>query len=429
MVTKKVVRNGKTVYIKVPANSVKKVVKRTTQTAKTTNSSKTSQKSAGRPVSRPNTKKRRKHRKMSGKELAITIITVIVGISLVCVMGYNILRSANFFGGEKNLNNDKLNSNPNKASSGTMDDLNIDDPNSIKDNLVNVLVVGFDESRSLTDVIMVFSLDTKENTCNILQIPRDCYVGNWTTGKINSAFAMGGDSGRSSIQNLIDSINDTFMLRIDHYASIGCDDIEDIVDAMGGVEVNVPMTISWSGMGTIYEGQQTLDGYQAEILLRYRSGYTEGDIGRQKMQRIFFAGAVQQAKSMGINQIKDVVSEVWDKFETDMNNGELIDLAKLFLKVDMDDFNIFMVPGEGYMESNPAYAYENYYKYSIYSIHKNETANLLNDYFRPYQGPIPAEQLGIREVVKEGNYQITYDVDKDSHSLAELQENPTIHYE
>jgi hypothetical protein len=74
-------------------------------------------------------------------------------------------------------------------------------------------------------------------------------------------------------------------------------------------------------------------------------------------------------------------------------------------RLTLDSVNIFMVPGEGAM----------YWDQSVYSIHKNETIDLINEYFRPYQNQVYPEESTIVELVPEGEYlSTTYDGNQES---------------
>jgi anionic cell wall polymer biosynthesis LytR-Cps2A-Psr (LCP) family protein len=80
-----------------------------------------------------------------------------------------------------------------------------------------VLCLGFDEDRSNTDVIMVFEFDINNDKINVLQIPRDSFVPDYTyseTGKINSVYTCG-DESLTNIQRIVNAVRENFGIPID----------------------------------------------------------------------------------------------------------------------------------------------------------------------------------------------------------------------
>ncbi|MDR0917845.1 MAG: LCP family protein [Oscillospiraceae bacterium] len=377
-------------------------------------------------------KKGKTRKKLAFNDKLIIILIFVLALLCVVYIAGQVIMQSNFFGGEEIKNH--IPSSPSsttdfsvtqKGSVNQTDYLSESEVVEMSKNMVNILCIGFDASNALSDVLMLVSLNTETNAVNILQIPRDSYMGDWSTGKINSAYAFG--KKPNSVQNIIDEINQEFQLPVTHYMSIGLDKFADVVDAVGGIEVNVPVTIPSDGYyPTIYAGEQKLYGRAAEWLVRHRSSYPQADIGREKMQRVFLAACMQKAKELGIDEVVDILPEVYGDFKTDMNTEELIKLAKVFIKVDMENVQCFMLPGEAVWERDIAYENTNYYNYSVYSIHKEDTANLLNMHFRPFQNPVPAENLSIFEIVKPQDYKVHYSVDEDSKTFEDLYTNPTI---
>lgn len=262
-----------------------------------------------------------------------------------------------------------------------------------------VLCLGFDEDRSNTDVMMLFLFDIIDKKINILQIPRDCYVPDYTsseTAKINSVYGFG-DSEMIPIQRVVDAVRDNFGIPIDRYITTGCDDIVDMVDLIGGIPINLPEDVFYSYDKIIYAGEQVLDGEHAELFVRARKGYTEGDLGRVKAQRLFLAAAMQKALDMGSIKMTKFLSEVHKKglIATDLTLKEMSILSDFGGLMDLDDVSVHMVPGE---------AVENHNGYDVYSIHKQATVDLLNKYFRPYQTDLNYDDLPITEIVESDYY-------------------------
>lgn len=98
-----------------------------------------------------------------------------------------------------------------------------------------------------------------------------------------------GDENLIPIQRVVDAVRDTFGIPIDRYITTGCADIVDMVDLVGGIPIDLPEDVFYSYDKILYAGEQVLNGEQAELFVRARKGYMEGDIGRVKAQRIFMA--------------------------------------------------------------------------------------------------------------------------------------------
>ncbi|KAB2860171.1 MAG: LytR family transcriptional regulator, partial [Exiguobacterium chiriqhucha] len=151
----------------------------------------------------------------------------------------------------------------------------------------SVLLAGVDGGASLeegrTDSLMVATFNKESRQVTLVSIPRDSYVDIVTTDgefkdKINHAYAYGG------IDTTIATVEKLFDIPIDYYATINFDGIEDLVDAVGGVEVDVLVPISGRATGNVElePGVQTLDGKEALAYARMRKDDPEGDVGRAK---------------------------------------------------------------------------------------------------------------------------------------------------
>lgn len=282
-----------------------------------------------------------------------------------------------------------------------------------------VLCLGFDESRDLSDVIMLFHFDIVNDKMNILQIPRDSFVPDYTnseTAKINSVY-RNGDENLTPIQRIVDTVRDLFGIPIDRYITTGCDDIVDMVDLLGGIPINLPEQVRYSYDKILPAGEQVLDGKQAELFVRARQSYTEGDIGRVKAQRIFLAAVMEKALDMGTVKLTKFLTEVYNKkyIGTDLTLQEMSILADFGGDLNLDDVTVQMVPGE---------AVDNYNGYSVWSIHKNATVDVLNKYFRPYQNDLDYDALPITELI-DPDSQTTDVYDENQDTLQEIADGAT----
>ena len=384
----------------------------------------------------------KKKRKSSVQEKIIIAVSIIVGIIIIAVMVLNIpiiaVSKTDKSGGtyteyisiinwvksrrpmvgvegelSKDTNSYELNSN-----AGEIDDKRDFTNDQIIEGQFTVLCLGFDEARSNSDVIMLFHFDIINDKINILQIPRDSFVPDFTnseTGKINSVYTLG-DDNLIPIQRVVDAVRDTFGIPIDRYITTGCDDIVDMVDIIGGIPINLPEQVIYSYDKVLYPGEQVLNGEQAELFVRARKGYDEGDIGRVKAQRIFLAAAMEKALDLGPIQLTKFLTEVYNKgyIGTDLTLQEMSILSDFGSSIDLDDVTVHMVPGEGTC----------YGDYSVWSIHKNATIDVINEYFRPYQPELSYDSLPITELI-ESDYYKTDIYDENQDTLQEIADGAT----
>ena len=272
---------------------------------------------------------------------------------------------------------------------------------STNQNVTYFLILGTDEQDTLTDVIMVGCFDHGNNQLNILQIPRDTYIGSdIPSGKVNAVYGNA-KKGQSKIEFLIKRINDYFGLPIDHYVLVQLSAFRNVVDAVGGVDIDLPNKLRVSDSATyefydIGPGMTHLDGRQAEGFVRNRSGkgYGTGDMARVEAQRLFYAAFAQKVMNMGMASMVKIVTSCYDQFKTDMSVGQMLGYAKELKQVSMDNISIYAVPGQaGYF--TPPGLKQNL---SYYSIHKDDYVDLVNAYFMPYDDPITESDLKITEL-------------------------------
>ncbi|ASR36829.1 LytTR family transcriptional regulator [Prauserella marina] len=147
-----------------------------------------------------------------------------------------------------------------------------------------------------TDTIMVAHLPDNDTKPTLVSLPRDLQVEipGYGTNKINAAFSFGG------APLLAQTIEQNTGLRIDHYAEIGFGGFASMVDAMGGVEMDIPEEMSDPMTNIVIPaGKQKLDGAQALgfVRMRYSSATPRSDLDRVANQRMFIGAMVSQMSS------------------------------------------------------------------------------------------------------------------------------------
>ncbi|MEK9159477.1 MAG: LCP family protein [Patescibacteria group bacterium] len=215
----------------------------------------------------------------------------------------------------------------------------------------NVLLVGVGgeghDGENLTDTMMVASIDHDTNTVSMISIPRDFYVENEEVGwgtRINSIYEYVLDETEDplyAMDQLRGEIEEVFDVELHYYAKIDFQGFVDIVDALGGITVNVEQTIiddaypAPDGSDYLYDpfyleaGVQKLDG---ETALKYvRSRHNTSDFDRARRQQEVISAIKDKAMSMGMltspSQIKDLYWAISSNFETDMELDEMLSLV------------------------------------------------------------------------------------------------------
>ena len=263
-----------------------------------------------------------------------------------------------------------------------------------------ILVTGLDVSASLTDIILIACIDHEKNTMNLLQIPRDIFIGaDITYGKINGVYGEP-RPGEKGIDALRRRINSTLGIPIDHYVTFTLAGFRKIIDAVGGVPLNITqkdgLNVENHVEGTwihLDPGMNTLDGIKAEGFMRKRYGYERdgyglGDISRVQQQRIFYAAVAEKMKDINLVQMLKIATTCYDDITTSMSVNEMLSYAKEVKEIEMEQMHIETIPGQ----------FATYNDISYYSVHKQEYVNLYNEYFNPYGNQLMASNIGIQEL-------------------------------
>jgi len=212
---------------------------------------------------------------------------------------------------------------------------------------VNFILLGINPP--LSDTIMFVSFDKENKHVDLISIPRDTYYhrdgySGLAEDKLNAAYKENAINTAKAVSEILLGVP------INYYAVIDYDGVKNIVDAMGGVPINIthkgglhyedpydkpPLVID------IPEGQQVLDGEHAVQFLRYRKGYAEGDLGRVKAQQEFMRNAFKQCISF---DILDIAQTVFENVDSDITMGVVTSLAKSAVGIGGDDIETYTLP-------------------------------------------------------------------------------------
>ena len=230
-----------------------------------------------------------------------------------------------------------------------------------KKGVYTFLVAGIDQISNNTDTIMVGSFDTVNHKINVVSIPRDTLINiKHEVKKANSAYHYahyytniegssyyGCDPIASMRQELIYSM---LGFDIDSYVLVNLDACEQVVDAIGGVNFNLPIDMNYDSKPQdlhihLSKGPQTLSGEDFVKVMRFRSAYSGGDLDRIDMQqKLLMALASQMLSLKNIPNLDDAIRIVSENMQTNMTAENMMYFAKEFLKVDKDGIKFMTMP-------------------------------------------------------------------------------------
>ena len=222
----------------------------------------------------------------------------------------------------------------------------------VANDKATVMIMGVDERADdvgRSDTLMIATLDPDKNQAALLSVPRDTRVKIKGHGfdKINAAYA---DGGRKLTQETFESLLNT---HIDHYIKINVHGFTKIIDALGGIDIDVEKRMyyedPWDDDGGLYidlqPGMQHMDGKTAITYVRYRD--EEGDIGRIKRQQNFMKAVMDKLVSPTIiPKLPAIVSAVSDSVETDMSVSEILSFLGTLQDAKDNGLKSEMLPGK-----------------------------------------------------------------------------------
>lgn len=203
---------------------------------------------------------------------------------------------------------------------------------SVSGEPINVLLLGVDErpesvegEGTRSDTMIVGRVTPETGEVKLLSIPRDMLVEvePGEEEKINSAYALGGiEQTRNVVENFTG-------LQIDHHAVIDFEGFEAVVDALGGVPVEVED--GFPNNKHIRDGEQTLNGEQALFYARYR-GTPTGDLDRIKHQQQVISGLRSEALRLGtVTELPQIAQATMGRVETDVGLTEAVSLGRVLM--------------------------------------------------------------------------------------------------
>lgn len=228
-------------------------------------------------------------------------------------------------------------------------------------NLDKLYVLAMGESTGMSDTIIVCSYDPKTQEASMLSIPRDTFIGDskrnaTTSDKINALY-----NGGKKPEKTIEAVNELTGLNIQNYILIDTKALVELVNAIGGVEFDVPINMKYDDYSQdlhvdLKAGMQKLNGDQVEQLVRFRHNsngstysyeYGIEDFGRMRTQReVLVAIAKQTIQLKNVKQIGNIIDIAEKYVQTNMDFKLLKDYIPYAVNMNADNIKSAQLPGQ-----------------------------------------------------------------------------------
>lgn len=212
-----------------------------------------------------------------------------------------------------------------------------------KKDVTSILLLGLDREEHATDVNMVLTLDDDNKEIRLLSILRDSYIyyGEDKTNKLNYAINYGG------VTNSIKTVNENYGTEIRDYMLIDFDGVMNLVDVMGGVNVNLTSEeIPYiSPNKNLKSGNNVLSGKQALSYSRIRRIGT--DFQRTQRQRNVINAMYSKVKSLSLGEMNKLLDVALNNVETSLSYGEILSLGQKIISYGGKEIKQGRVPIDG----------------------------------------------------------------------------------
>ncbi|TCP69651.1 LCP family protein [Baia soyae] len=243
----------------------------------------------------------------------------------------------------------------------------------VKKEPFTILFIGADQYNSKKeskegwrpDVMMLAVVNPEKKNIHMVSIPRDTFFqihGTKTQTKINASAA----SIYTSTNKLtpINSVRETaqdFLNRqipIDYYAKINFSGFIDLVDQVGGIDVEVPYDFKMQTFGGKYlhfkKGNQHVNGEEALVFVRQRKQDPEGDLGRNKRQQQAVRQVLDKMLSFkSLTQFTDITKVIGDNFQYSFQVSDILPLMSIYADIPKENNHIIKL--NTYSKTLPAH--------------------------------------------------------------------------
>ncbi len=211
---------------------------------------------------------------------------------------------------------------------------------------ISLLLIGVDEPgekgdpNQRSDTLIYVTLNPKTETTHMVSIPRDTYtemIGNIRSDKVSDSTAL--DNAKDKITHsyalggtnmTVQSVENFLDARVDYFVKVDLTGLEDMIDAVDGIEVNNSFEFAYHGI-TFEEGPIQLNGEEAREYVRMRKDDPRGDFGRQERQRqviqaILEKGTTLTGLTSSISNFKEILTAIENNFRTNLGLESMWDI-------------------------------------------------------------------------------------------------------
>lgn len=281
-----------------------------------------------------------KQKKGVGRKVLMAFLILVIVVCVLVVAGVAYLMHIS-----GQINHNELDQTDLGVTSGLITD------DASDTSITNIALFGVDQRDGQTqmhsDAVIVATVDKKHDKIKLSSLMRDSLVTveGYGAKKLTEAYFYGGP------QLAVKTINQNFGLNISEYVTVNFEQLANIIDAVGGIEVDITEAERLAANASIKEqsrvsnltedyiktaGKQTLSGTQAVAFSRIRkvSSDTFGhdDFGRTSRQRYVLGKLFEKAKAMSPLQYPGFVQKFLPTVETSLDMGEILDLGSIMLR-------------------------------------------------------------------------------------------------
>lgn len=350
-----------------------------------------------------NGKKHSKKKKRSLKAKFFIMLATILGLYCIAVAAYFAWSYFNVEDGTGTINGD----NPMQALTTW-----------VKPKLperTNFLICGTDEDGTRTDTIVLGCYNSTLDELSLISIPRDTlvYVDDETFNKMQEEFPEPGQHGmkinalhhyggeKYGIDMLKSQLEEMYDIEISYYVRVSFEGFRYLIDSIGGIDFDVPVKMDYDDPGQdlsihIQKGVQHLDGKNAEGLVRFRSGYSNADLGRIETQQKFFKVLMKKltdADTIFANPTA-YVTTFFKYVKTNITVADAIKYLAVIKDFNGDNVYTYTLPGE--IASD--YGFKGAYGY-----YKDETEKQSYEIFKRPSAEIYEERKAQATAVESGS--------------------------
>ena len=295
----------------------------------------------------------------------VTIVIAVVALGSSAVLGFAYIKQTTV-----------------QNQGGTVDNP-VDNSASKPKDSINVLILGMNQN--LSDFIMLARYNPSTGNVSLLSIPRDTKY-NGLNEPHNTYYKINAVYQRKHIDKIKDKIQTMLDVEIDNYLVFDKKALWKIVDAIGGVTVDVPMNMNYDdpeqGLHIhLSKGIQRLNGEQAEGFVRFRknndgNGYPGGDIQRIQTQQKFIKAFITECmKPSNVIKLPKIATNLISDVKTDVSLDLILYYLEDIATFDMEKVTMATLPGTDKTIEG----------ISFYIMDKSKTKELVDTMFKDKQ--------------------------------------------